>query len=459
MNAALKESPVNQEPGTLKSRTLSAGMWVGAGSMLGNVIRLGSNLIVARLLFPEAFGLMMIATAVTVIVTMLSDVGIQQSIIRGSHGENPVFLDTAWTFQILRGFFIWLGVCCVAYALTVVVDRSWISKNSTYADPTLPWIMAVISATAVIQGFQSTDLAMASRKLTMKRVVLLELVVQVVSVITMCALAWWLRSVWAAVASGLLSALLHSTLSHFALRLHRHRLHIDQNAFRELFSFGKWVALSSTAYIFVVNGDRLILGVLVTPQIMGLYSIAVALATVFDQTLSTIFNKVILPAISEVARNRPDQLARIFYHLRWRLDPAVVLLGGALFALGPAIVGTLYDSRYIQAGEMLQILSLGLVLGRLTLVQQVYLALNEPRYLVILNAARVLSLLAVPLAFQVYGLTGALFAIAFRELPVLPIIFWLNKKHNLNNFRLELLWLTMWPVGWLLGRAVLVVFN
>ncbi len=435
---------------------ISATAWVVAGSVMTNLIRLLSNLVLTRLLFPEAFGLMLIASTVIVIVAMLSDVGIQQSIVRGSRGEDPVYLDTAWTLQIVRGAVMWFGACCIALGLHFAVRWGWTSAQSTYADPQLPWIIAASSFASVIMGYQATDVASANRRMSLKPMVVLELISQVAGIVLTIVLAWWMKSVWALVISGLASALIYSALSHRIFGIHANRMRIDRQALHELFTFGKWLALSSAVSVFVTNGDRLILAALVSPQVMGLFSIAVTLAGAFDLMIQTLFAKVMLPAFGEVVRNHPARVAEAFFRLRWRIDPLMLSVSGVLFALGPWIVSTLYDARYVEAGQMLQILSLGLVAARFSMVQQVYLALNEPRYQVLLNIARFVAVfVGVPLAFHFHGLIGALLAVALKDLAALPFIFWFNARHKLNNFRLELLWLLCWPVGWGVGAAAL----
>ena len=73
-----------------------------------NVLRLGSNLILTRLLFPEAFGLMALVQVFMGGLQMFSDLGIQASIIQNSRGDDPDFLNTAWTIQVIRGTCLWL---------------------------------------------------------------------------------------------------------------------------------------------------------------------------------------------------------------------------------------------------------------------------------------------------------------------------------------------------------------
>ena len=71
-------------------------------------IRFGSNLILTRLLLPEQFGIMAIVNVVIVWLYLFSDIGIGPNIIQSHEGENPTFLNTAWTIQVFRGIALWL---------------------------------------------------------------------------------------------------------------------------------------------------------------------------------------------------------------------------------------------------------------------------------------------------------------------------------------------------------------
>ncbi len=442
---------------SLKVRTLWATAWIAFGSVGAYVIRLLSNLILTRLLFPEAFGLMLVATTVIFMMMMLSDVGIQQSIVRGEHGDDPLFLDTAWSFQIMRGVVLWLAACVFALLLYVACGWGWVPSQLTWADPRLPWIIVVSSFGTVIHGFQATDLATATRRLIVRPVVIMETAIQLAGVVFIGVLAWWLRSVWALVISGLFVTLFQALASHVVLRIHRNRWRIDPKFLTELFAFGKWLAFSSSINVFVTSGPGIIMAALVGPQVLGLFSVAVTLASAIDGVLSNLLGRVILPVLSEVIRDSPERLAQTFNRLRWRIDPLMMVASGGIYALGPFVINTLYDERYADAGQMLQFLSIAIVFGRYSISQSVYLALNEPRNLVALNLVRAASLfVAVPAAFYYFGLNGALIAIGLREIFALPLIFWFNAKHGLNNFRLELFWTLFWPVGWCLGQLFLI---
>src|SRR5215470_13141142 len=104
---------------SLRKRILSAGTWSLAGYGLSQAIRFGTNLLMTRLLVPDMFGVMAIATVVMVGLAMFSDLGLRQSIVQSRRGDDPAFLNTAWSVQIIRGVLLWVATVLVALLVAI----------------------------------------------------------------------------------------------------------------------------------------------------------------------------------------------------------------------------------------------------------------------------------------------------------------------------------------------------
>src|SRR5690554_1654660 len=87
------------------------------------LLRLASNVILAKLLFPEAFGLMVLVAIFMQGIAMFSDIGILPSIIQNKRGDDPAFLNTAWTIQVIRGVLIWIVACIGAYPYALIYNE------------------------------------------------------------------------------------------------------------------------------------------------------------------------------------------------------------------------------------------------------------------------------------------------------------------------------------------------
>ena len=100
--------------GSLNARFMRSSVFTLGGYGLGQALRLLSNLLLTRLLFPEAFGMMALVAVIMQGLAMFSDVGVSPAIMRSSRGDDQRFLDTAWTIQVIRGGVLWLFACLIA---------------------------------------------------------------------------------------------------------------------------------------------------------------------------------------------------------------------------------------------------------------------------------------------------------------------------------------------------------
>ena len=352
-----------------------------AGFGLGQAIRLGGNLVMTRLLVPEMFGVMAIATMVMYGLALFSDIGLRQNVVQSKRGNDAAFLNTAWAIQIFRGLLIWFFALGVSLLVVVANRIGMVPADSVYAEPSLPYVIAVLSIIAVISCFDSTKLAEASRNLSLGRVTQIEISSQVAGLLCMFGWVSIDRSIWALVAGSLCSALVTAILSHVWLPGVANRWQWDDTAFREIIHFGKWIFLSSILGFLVNSGDRILLGGLVSTSTLGVYAIAFLIFKTVDQILAKVISSVSFPALSEVVRERPADLKSTYYRFHVIIASFTYLCAGILMVSGQTLIGLLYDPRYAQAGWMLEILAACLLTVPFRVATQCFLALGMARLL------------------------------------------------------------------------------
>ena len=362
----------------LKRRVLAASAWSLAGYGVSLGIRFGSNLVMTRLLVPEMFGVMAIATIVMVGLAMFSDLGLRQSIVQSRRGADPAFLNTAWALQILRGLALWLIALAIALGVYLADHAGMVPATSVYADPSLPWVIAALSFGTVIGGFTTTKAAEASRNLALGRLTQIELAAQVAGLCAMLAWAWFDRSIWALVAGGLTSAAVSAAAGHAWLPGTPNRWQWDRSALMELVHFGKWIFASSILGFLVANSDRLLLGAMVDATTLGVYVIAFLMFSAIEQVVGRLIRRCVLsrPQRGCPQRRRPAS-GLLPFSRRHRGDR--IFLRGLPDGVGPGAGGVLYDHRYAQAGWMLQILAAALLTAPFQIAIQAYLALGMPQ--------------------------------------------------------------------------------
>jgi O-antigen/teichoic acid export membrane protein len=440
---------------SLKRRVLNAGAWSLAGYGLNLIIRLGSNLVMTRILVPEMFGVMAIALMVLVGLALFSDVGLKPSVIQSRRGNEAAFLNTAWTTQILRGLLLWFLALNISLLIYVSRYYDFIPKSSVYENPSLPYVIAILSFSSVISSFESTKILVASRDLSIANITKLDLSAQIAGLLVM--IGWGLAdaSIWALVAGAISTASVRTFLSHVWLPGIKNCWQWEHKAFQEIIGLGKWIFLSSALYFFATNGDRMLLGGLVDAASLGTYVIAFVIFSSIDQVLTKIIVDVSFPALSEIIREQPAKLTDAYYKFHAIIASFAYFCCGFLLLAGHTIVALLYDVRYQQAGWILEILAVALLPLPLRIATQCFLALGAARVYFYLQAIRIVTLfLAVPAGFYLWGFKGALWGIVLSYFSSIPQTIFLAARRGLFDLRRELFALFAFIPGLISGEAL-----
>jgi O-antigen/teichoic acid export membrane protein len=395
--------PIAEAPqGGLRKRVMSGAFWLMLSYVFGQLLSLASSVVLTRLLFPEDYGLLMLVNAVITALHLFSDIGINQSLIHSKRGEEPDFINTAWTLQILRGLALGLASFVVAW------PAAWYYADQ---DPTqeLRWLIPAMGFTEILNGFASTSLITLNRRLVLGKVVLLDIIINVVqfAVQVAWALAW--RNVWALIAGPVVGSLLRTVASHWVLANYRNRLRWERTAVRELVHFGKWIYVG-TALAFVANQiDTFTLGKVALGgfAVLGVYSIAKRLANIPGAIMAPFSTQLIFPMYTRLLeQGRP--LGVIFHRVHLVGGGVAALLMAGLLATGHPLVECLYPANFQDAGWMLWIIAFSCWFSILDhLEASALLAMGKSTFSTISNGADVLMMaVAMPLGYRWFGVPG-----------------------------------------------------
>jgi O-antigen/teichoic acid export membrane protein len=390
----------------LKARALRGASWTIAGFGVGQVIRLVSNVLLARLLFPEAFGLMAMVTVFNNGLQMFSDVGIGPALVQHPRGREPSFLRTAWTVQVVRG----AALALIGISLALPASR-------ILGMPDLAPMLAVASLGALISGFVSTRWYVAHRELELGRITAIELVSQVFVVVVSVGLAIIWRSPWVLVIGLLCSNAVKVLLTHLTLKGEADRFGFEWTRFLEMMGIGRWIFLNTAIGFFARNLDRIYIGICYSEAILGVYAIAFRFIDILQSIVLKLYDRILFPGMSEALRGGDRlQIDRYFRFRRYAMG-AWSLVVVAAFLTGDLLIDALYDDRYRDAQWILRVGSLSLWPMALTQsTSNVMLAAGKPRFFVLGSAARLLSLaVLLPLASSTGGLAGTVALIAFAD--------------------------------------------
>src|SRR5713226_8194579 len=89
--------------------------WTMVGYGASQALRLASTLLLARMLVPQAFGLVALVNVVLSGLEMLSDLGIGMDVVQHPRGDDRIFINTAFIIQAGRGIILWSVALALAY--------------------------------------------------------------------------------------------------------------------------------------------------------------------------------------------------------------------------------------------------------------------------------------------------------------------------------------------------------
>jgi O-antigen/teichoic acid export membrane protein len=376
-------------------------------------------LILTRLLFPEAFGLMALTMVFLVGLQMFSDFGIGPAIARSERGDDPDFLNTAWTLQIIRGGLLFVFGCGLAFPVSIF-----------YGEPILAGMLIVASVQFLISGFMPTRRETANRHLRLGYVTVIELVTQTVGLLATIGFVLWMQSVWALVIGMITSTALSTFLMTVFLPGHRNRLKWDNRAVSELIHFGKWIFLSTICGFLLAQGDKLILGKFLPLDALGIYNIGFFLGSFPMMLGAVVISRVLIPIYRACP---PIESRGNFRKLRrMRIVVTVGLLSILVnFAFaGVWLVDLMYDDRYIAAGAVVVLIAcqqIPLVIG-MTYDQAALAVGNSKGFFYVLMLKAFLTIAGLLIGVQTYGLVGAIAGQALAIILAYPALVWLSVK-------------------------------
>ncbi len=416
----------------LEGKAIRAAFWsvLEYGSSTG--LRVVSSLALTRLLLPAYFGEMTLVTTLIIGINLLSDIGLAPSVIQSPHGDDEMFLNTAWTLQVLRGVALWL------IALVISVPMA-----AFYHDANLRLLLPVLSFGTLITGFCSTNLLSMSRHMEVRRLFAIDFSAAVVAlVITLIWAAHW-PSVWSIVGGQLIGNVYKLVISHLQRVAPgiRNRFHWDREAIHSIVHFGKWILLGTAFFFFASQADRLVLGRLISLRDLGIYTLAYSLSDIPRQVFLAIGSRVAYPFIAKISGLPMEEFRDRFLKYRFPVLLAGAFLLATMAIWGHLLILKLYDNRYHDGAWIITILALGL---RHTLLYQttapVLFSLNKPQYNAIGNIAYSLAILtAIPIGYHYYGMLGAVIAVAAGDFPMYLVLLFGATRERIRPLRQDLL--------------------
>jgi O-antigen/teichoic acid export membrane protein len=398
---------------------LRGGAWSMAGYIGTQLLRIASPLILARsFLGPEPFGTVGLVGVFLAGLAMFSELGIVANVVQHKRGEEPSFLNTAFTVQAARGAGIWLIAVLAAYPMAMF-----------YHQPELFPLLVVAGFSEMVRGLTSTAVWTLTRNVELRSMTALSIGSELAGAVVGIGWAVLSPSAWALVARTVATAAAYALGSHFIVR-QRVRLGWDRIAARDILNFGGWISIATGTYFLSSQGERLFLGKIITPAELGCFSIAVMIAAMPAGAINQIVSQILLPIISGTARTSAIETTRDFMRARRIFLAAGLVTAFGFLACSKPLVKLLLPPKYAMAGWMLQALGVRVALDVFAApASTVLLAYGQSKYSAAGSTSRLLFMGAgLWVAFTYFGIHQGVFSLLVAQsLSYFPLILGLAR--------------------------------
>jgi O-antigen/teichoic acid export membrane protein len=394
------------------------------------LLRLGSSLVLTRVLLPEAYGVITILLSIVYIIGNILDTNVALFIVRDKNAEQPRYLDTAWTLRFSR--------CMLSSAVLFVCAPLIATK--IYDLPALTLPLRVFSLWFLIDGFETMAFAVAIRRKQARLQVYSELAASIASTAFSVAYCYRYHTFWGIAFAMLLSRLIMSALSYMLYPELRPRFRVDLAAARDILVYSKYTIPSSMLVLGLNQFDKVVFLRLFDLRLLGLYGLSGNIASSVESLIAKISQAVLYPRIAHNFRENPDTATKRYYTENTRLFVGILAMPAALSGAAHAIITLLYDSRYSEAGSVLQALAIRAVLLSLASpAEDLLISAGQFQVILVGNVLRAALIVSGSLlGYYFFGFMGFIYGLSLSGVAPWGYYLWLQKSKGMLIVKYEI---------------------
>jgi O-antigen/teichoic acid export membrane protein len=325
-----------------------------SGNAAASLLLLARNLIIARLIPVEDYGIAATFAIAMAVVEMMSALGLQQQIVQAADGDDPRFQAALQGFQVLRG--IIAGIVLIAIAAPMARFMNI---------PEAIWAFQVLALVPLLNAVQHFDMHRLNREMVFGPMILTGLVPALVSVLAVWPLSHWFGDWQVMLWAILIQAFLGAAMSHLVAR-RRYRLVFDRSIMARNLAFGWPLLANGVLLFFIFNGEKLIVGRELGMATLGIFAMGVTLTLTPTLVLAKSAQNFFLPQLTkEVSPTRRAQVSRVTIEAVLAMGMIVVLatviIGGPVITLllGPKYAGLLPILIWLAVMQALRMFKAG----------------------------------------------------------------------------------------------------
>lgn len=393
-------------------------VWMITARLTDRAIGMVSTLLLARLLAPDDFGLVAMATAIGGMLDLLGSFSFDLALIQKQNATRRHY-DTVWTLNVIFGL-----VCCVA--MLVLAEPA----AHFYREPRLSTVMCVLSLMYAVNAFSNVGVVNFRKELNFRQEFIFIFARRVVTFTITVGAAWMLHSYWALLLGMCIGRCVTVAMSYI---MNDYRPWFSLAAVRELLHFSKWMLLNNALGFLRHDGCTFIIGRQFGAAGLGVYSVSYEISNLPSTELVAPINRVTFPGFAKMAE--PQLIRASYFRLLGMIALLILPVGIGIACVAEPLVQAMLGNKWQQAAPLIAILAVsGAITATQTNNSSVWLALGRPHEVAIVQACYLLILFpALYFFLRRHGIVGA--GYAYLTAQLVDVALEMSASKRLLHFR------------------------
>ncbi|HCR2350701.1 TPA: lipopolysaccharide biosynthesis protein, partial [Enterococcus faecium] len=409
----------------IHGKTAKALKWSSLAEIIAKIITPISNMILARLLTPDAFGVVATVTMVISFADMFSDSGFQKFLVQHEFdNEEHMFSSTnvAFTSNLGISLLLWLFICVFNNKIAHLVGNSGLGLVIIVAGVSLP-----------ITSFSSIQSAIFRRNFDYKILCYARIISALIPLVITVPLAIIGLSYWSLVIGSIIGNLVTAAIL-TKLSEWKPKLFFSKKEFYEMFSFSAWSLVESLGTWLSSYIGTFIVGGILSVYYLGIYKTTMTTVNGIFAIVTSATTTVLFSTLSRL-QNSKTEYDKTYLDFIKIVSIFIIPLGIGIYVYRELVTNILLGSQWKEAVPFVGIYGLmscfTLVLGQYA--SEYYRGLGKPKANVLMTILHLAVLIPVLIIYSRKGFIELAYGRSFvkiEQIIVFWIILWFGFKFN-----------------------------
>ena len=342
-------------------------------------------MILARLLAPEMFGVMVTATMVISFAEIFTDAGFQKYIIQHKFDSRESLFEStnvAFWSNFVMSMVIWGIIIVFCQPIATLVG------NSGRGD-----VIAISCICIPLAAFSSIQMALFKRDLDFKTLFHVRILGVFIPLIVTIPIAFYTRSYWSLII-GMIALNIFNAVILTVKSKWKPRFSYRFSLFKEMFSFTSLSMIEAFTIWMTSYADIFIVGRLLDQYYLGLYRTSMITVGQIMALATSATTPILFSALSKV-QDDDEHFKHIFLKFQKVVGLIVIPIGVGIFVFQNLITEILLGSQWSQAAWLIGLwgISSALMIVLSHYCSEVYRSKGKPIYSVIVQVSHIMILI------------------------------------------------------------------